>query len=203
VPDRGDSASKHRSTDAASAPARSDVAALSKEQVRKAYEAAMAVALAITRSGARAEEVVQDAFERLLTTRRWDSSKGPLDRHMAGIVRSLLNIGFHAAAPKKEAQAQKSYQHEVIGVRSESAETLALSASEKAERSAHAEGELEQLRASVAAHPVAPGVLRCRAEGLHKAADIAAELNVSVDEVYRANELLRERLKKIRKGEPR
>jgi DNA-directed RNA polymerase specialized sigma24 family protein len=42
-----------------------------KDEVREAYEAAMAVALAMTRSKERAADLVQDAFERILTTRPW------------------------------------------------------------------------------------------------------------------------------------
>jgi hypothetical protein len=43
-------------------------------------------------------------------------------------------------------------------------------------------------------------VLRCRREhGLAKAGEIAAKLGIPVDQVYRANEVLKERLRTLRK----
>jgi DNA-directed RNA polymerase specialized sigma24 family protein len=173
----------------------------SKEDLRAAYVAAMAFALALTRSKARAQDVVQDAFERLLTTRPWDPSKGPLDAHMMGIVRSLLNIARRSASARNEARAHEEYHAEVVGRQTESAEHETLEHAGAEERRTAAATVLEQLTARVAAHPVAPGVLRCRAEGLQKAGDIATALGVPVDQVYRANELLKEQLQKIREAD--
>ena len=169
----------------------------SKEEVRDAVDAAMAVALAITRSKQRAEDIVQDAFERALTTRQWDRSKGPFDRYMAGVVRSLLNIAFHSAAPEREAKAHEGFYDEVAGRRTESAEVKVLEYAEGEERDARAVEDVERLRASVEGHPVAQAVLRCREQGIDKAAHIARELKVPVEQVYRANELLKEHLGKI------
>ena len=169
----------------------------SKEEVRDAVDAAMAVALAITQSRQRAEDVVQDAFERALTTRHWDRSKGPFDRYMAGVVRSLLNIAFHSAGPEREAKAHEGFYDEVAGRWTESAEVKTLEYAEAEERDARAVEDLERLRASVAEHPVAPEVLKCRERGIDKAAQIARELEVPVQKVYRANELLKEHLGKI------
>jgi hypothetical protein len=44
------------------------------------------------------------------------------------------------------------------------------------------------------------GVLRCKSEGINKAADIARELNASPKEVYRAIELLKDHLTRMRAG---
>ncbi len=175
------------------------VRSLSKKDIREAHRAAMVVALALTRNRSRAEDVVQDAFERVMTTRPWDPAKGSLERHLAGIVRSLVNIAHHAAAPRLEAEAQETLYDEV-GRTTGSAEEKMLDAAEVAARDAHAEGELARLGAGVANHAVASGVLRCRAEGMEKSAEIARALDVPIDQVYRANELLSERLRKMREA---
>jgi DNA-directed RNA polymerase specialized sigma24 family protein len=172
----------------------------SKEELRDAYEAAMGLAMAITRSKQRAEEVVQDAFERLLTTRRWDRSKGPLDAHMLGAVRSLLSNAQRSAVPRKEATAHAAFHDQVAGRRTESYEHQTLEHAEAAERQESAATEVERLMAMAAEDPVALGVLRSRAEGLRKAGDIAAKLGVPVEQVYRANEFLKLQLKKIREA---
>jgi DNA-directed RNA polymerase specialized sigma24 family protein len=177
-----------------------DPAPPSKEELREAYAAAMALAMAITRSKQRADEVVQDAFERLLTTRRWDRGKGPLDVHMMGAVRSLLSNAHRSAVPRKEATAHEAFQDEAAGRRTESPEHQALEHAEAVERQASAASALDRLTERVSGDPVASGVLRCRAEGLQKAGDIAAALGVPVEQVYRANELLKLQLKKIREA---
>jgi DNA-directed RNA polymerase specialized sigma24 family protein len=172
-----------------------------KEQMRAAYEVAMVTALVITRSKVRAEEAVQDAFERLLTTRRWDPSKGSLERHMAGIVRSLLSISFHAAEPRKKAAAEVAFQDEVVGRTESPFETAALEAKELSEQDARSERQLERLRASVAHHPLASAVLRCHVDGIVEPRRIARALGVSNERVHRANTLLRSYRDKIREAE--
>jgi len=172
----------------------------SKEEVREAYVAAMRLAMAITRSKQRAEEVLQDAFERQLTTRRWDRCKGPYDAFMLGVVRSLLSNAHRSAVPRKEARAHEGFHDEVAGRKTESYEHQTIEHAEAAERQMDAATALERLTAAVAGNPVASGVLRSRAEGLHKAGDIAAALGVPVEQVYRANEFLKLQLKKIQEA---
>jgi DNA-directed RNA polymerase specialized sigma24 family protein len=172
----------------------------SKTEVRAAYEAALAYAIKMTRSRERAQEVVQDAFDRVLTTRPWNPDKVPFEVHMIGIVRSLLDAVFHSAAARHEAQAAEGFHAEVVGRSSLSAEDRALAHAETEMRREAAARDLERLAQRVADHPVAPGVLRCRGDGITKAADIARELGVPVEQVYRANELLKEQLRKIREG---
>jgi DNA-directed RNA polymerase specialized sigma24 family protein len=173
---------------------------LSKQDLRDAYRAALALAMKITRSKARADDVVQDAMERLLTTRTWDPTKGPLEEHVVGIVRSLLNIAHRSAAPRREAQAHEGFHAEVVGRQTESAEHRTLEHVEAETRQQDAAGVLERLTAQVAEHPVALGVLRCRADGLERARDMAATLGVPVEEIYRANELLKYHLKLYREA---
>jgi DNA-directed RNA polymerase specialized sigma24 family protein len=172
----------------------------SKTEVRAAYEAALTFAIKVTRSRERGQELVQAAFERMLTTRAWDPGKVPFDVHMIGIVRSLLYIEHHSAQPRNEQHAGEGFHQEVVGRSTASAEDRALEHAEAEMRREMAARQLEQLAERVADHPVAPGVLRCRTEGVTRAADIATHLGVPVEQVYRANELLKEQLKKIREG---
>lgn len=172
----------------------------SRTEVRAAYEAALAYAIKLTRSRERAQELVQTAFDRVLSTRTWDPAKLPFDVYVIGVVRSLLNIEHRSAAPRNEAAAGEGFHQEVVGRSTPSAEDKALEHAEAEMRRERAVRDLERLGQRVADHPVAPGVLRCRGDGIIKAADIARELGVSVEQVYRANELLKEQLKKIREG---
>lgn len=177
-----------------------DDASPSKKETRDAYAAAMALALARTRSKQRAEDFVQEAFKRLLTTRPWDRNRGPFERHVLGIVASLISNEYRGAATRNEAVAQQAFHDEVVGHHTTSAEEQVLEQADDKERQAGATREIEQLRASVAGDQVACDVLQWRGEGLHKAADIANALGVDIDQVYRSNELLRDRLKKIREA---
>ena len=173
---------------------------LSKQDLRDAYKAALALAMKLTRSKARADDVVQDAMERLLTTRPWDPSKGPLDEHVVGIVRSLLNIAHRSAAPRREARAHEGFHAEVVGRQTESPGHGTLEHAESDARQKDAGTILEKLTSQVAGHPVALGVLRCREDGIERARDMAAALRVPVEEIYRANELLKYHLKLIREA---
>jgi RNA polymerase sigma factor (sigma-70 family) len=176
-----------------------DPASPTKQELIDAYQAALAFALRVTKSKARADDVVQDAVERLLTTRAgWDRDTVPLDAYLIGIVRSLLSNARRSTLPRKVAAAQEGFHDEVVGRHTASPEDRTLAHAESAERQTDAATELELLTTSVADYPVPLGVLHCRAEGLDKASEIAAKLRVPVDDVYRANEMLRLHLKKIR-----
>jgi DNA-directed RNA polymerase specialized sigma24 family protein len=178
-----------------------ELAAVSKKELRDALESATQLALAMTKSKARADDIAQTAFERLLTTRRWNPSRGPLVMHVLGIVRSLLNIAHRSKAPERDAKAHEGFHREVVGDHTGSPEDKALEQAEDTARSSKAASELDELQARVAHQAVPSGVLRCRTEGIDKAADIARKLKVPVEQVYRASELLRYHLKKIRAGE--
>ncbi len=89
-----------------------DPATPSKEELRDAYAAALAYALKKTGSKARADDALQDASELLLTTRKWDRTRGPLDVYLIGIVRSVLS---HARASVAQDTAHDADQVHVEG----------------------------------------------------------------------------------------
>jgi RNA polymerase sigma factor (sigma-70 family) len=169
-------------------------------EVREAYEEAMAVAVAMTRSKVRAQEIVQDAFERILTTRPWSRAERTFAQHAANTVRSLvLHAGISkSAAHDKEAHA--GFHEHGIGHSAPSAEEKTLQHTDDEARHSDAEDEVDALDATLEDNPGARQVLRCRRETeLTKAGDIAAKLGIPVAQVYRANEALKERLKTLRK----
>jgi DNA-directed RNA polymerase specialized sigma24 family protein len=180
-----------------------EIAALTKEEVRAAYQAALLFAIRIMKSNEAGQELVQRAFERLLTTRRWKG--GSLEQHLIGIVMSLRNIEYRSKREEREANLHEGYHREVAGFAHASHEDAALDRAEIEQRRMDAEDDLARLEAAVAHHTVAVGMLRLlRAEPL-KAAAVAERLGVPVAHVYRAKELVQYHLEKIRKarGEPR
>jgi DNA-directed RNA polymerase specialized sigma24 family protein len=171
-----------------------------EDEAREAAEAAMVAALGMTRSRQRAEELVQSAFEAVMTTRPWARSERSLARHLAGVVWSLASHEHTSQRPKMEAAAHRGWHREELGVTAASPEDKTLHRAEEETRQADAEAELEALEASLAGNDLARSVLRCRRENdAVKAADIAAKLDVPVEQVYRANEFLRDHLRTIRK----
>jgi DNA-directed RNA polymerase specialized sigma24 family protein len=185
----------------ATRPARyPELAAVTPKELQALFESLYRVALALTRSRARAEEVVENAFERLLTTRRWNPGKAPLAKHLAYIVKSLVMHEESSTRPERDQAAAEGFYRETETERAESSEQKNLLYAESASRQAEAARELEELRASVAHQPLVSEVLRKREEGLERAADVAQALGVPVERVYRANEVLREHLKRIRQS---
>ena len=171
---------------------------VSKEEFREVYAAATRFALALMRDRARADDLVSETFEKLLTTRRWDPTKKPLLDHVLGAIRSNRSNRFHSKAGEHAAVAHEGYQREEAGMEAVSPETKNLERAEEEGAQADAEAELEALAKSVEKHAVAPRVLACRRAGKTKRSEIADELGVSPAEVSLANDVLRDHLRKIR-----
>jgi DNA-directed RNA polymerase specialized sigma24 family protein len=173
----------------------------SDQEKRSAYRAAVQLADSITHSSDRARDVVQEAFLRTLSTRPWRADDVTFEDHMLGIVRSLLNIEHRSAARRNASLAADGFHREVVGYRTESAEADHLEHEHWARRDADAASLYEKLAAAIAHHPVAPEVLRCVLDGNHKAADVAERLGVPVEKVYRANEVIKDNLRRIREDD--
>jgi DNA-directed RNA polymerase specialized sigma24 family protein len=176
------------------------LAAISKDEFRAIWRSATQVALRFTKSKLRADELMSDVYEKLVTKRLW-SGKEPLEEHLIGIMKSLLYIQRRSKKGEREVEAQKGFQREVRPEVVASVEEAAIETGDAAEREADATRELEELQRRAAKHPVMSGVLRCKAAGTHKAADIAVALNVPVQQVYRAIELLKDHMQRMRAGE--
>jgi len=171
-----------------------------RDEVRAAYEAAMGVAVAVTRSKQRAVDYVQAAFESFLSgARPWVRSKGPFDKHMMGAVRSIISNARVARREERDSKAHATFQ-ENVGNEAASAEERNLRQAEDEERDAGVVDELGALEASLGDNEDARAVLQCRraSEEPLKAAEIAQRTGIPVGRVYRANELIREHLQKLR-----
>jgi DNA-directed RNA polymerase specialized sigma24 family protein len=173
----------------------------SDQEKRSAYRAAVHLAESITHSNDRARDVVQEAFLRTLKTRPWRAGEVTFEDHMLGVVRSLLNIEHRSVARRNEVLAANGFHREVVGHHTESAEADLLEREYWASRDAAAESLYEKVAAAVAHHAVAHAVLRCAFDGNHKAADIAERLGVPVEKVYRANEVIKDNLRRIREAD--
>ena len=175
-----------------------ELAELSPAKMRELFELAYAVALALTKSRPLSDELVQTTFERLMTTRRWDGIR-PIEVHVAGIVKSLLSNRRNSEKSERKEIAHERFHYEVVGQRIASPEDRTIENATEEERLRTAARELDELAAKVAGHPVAARVLKERAAGPNKPADIARAIGVPVDEVYRANDVLRRNLRAMRK----
>jgi len=175
-----------------------ELASLTKDQMRALFELAQSVARAITKSDSQSDNIVQTTFELLLTTRRWDGKK-PLEAHVVGIVKSLISHAYAKEKSTRPARAHEGFHYENVGHHSPSPEDKTLDASADEQKQSRATRELDELGAKVAKHPLAPRVLEKRRQGLTKAADIAQALGANVDEVYRANDVLRRNLQALRR----
>ena len=170
------------------------------DEVREAYEAAMAAALGMTKSRQRAEELVQDAFEAAMTTRPWTRKDLTFKQHLVGAVWSLASHEHTSQRPRMERDAARGWHREDVGMKAPSPEDKTLHRAEEEGRQTSADAELDELDASLADNETARRVLRCRREHeMVKAADIAGKLGLPVEQVYRANEALKERLRTMRK----
>jgi DNA-directed RNA polymerase specialized sigma24 family protein len=180
-----------------------EIAALSKDEFRAIYEQATLIVLGITQSKTRTDELMQAASVLLLTTRRWDRDKGPLLKHLVGIARSVLSHSYRREKTDRAdraAQDRESFQREVIGTEARSAEDDTVDRTDADERQVAAARELDELDASLPEGSDAQRVLRCRRAGekRKKPAEIAHELGLPVERVYRANKLLLHHVRRIR-----
>jgi len=107
-------------------------------------------------------------------------------------------------ASKMEAEAARGWHREDVGKKTPSTEDKMLHRVDEESRQSAAEAELDALDASLGDNEDARRVLRCRREHeLVKAREIAAKLGMKVEVVYRANEVLRDHLRAVRKRRDR
>lgn len=170
------------------------------EEAREAIEAAMIAALGMTKSKQRAEELVQDAFEACLTTRPWSRKEHSFKHHLFGAVWSLTSHQNTSKRPANERAAAAGWHREEAGFAAPSPEDRTLHRAEEEGRQTSADEELDALDASLGDNEVARRVLRCRRDSeAVKAREIAEKLGLAPEQVYRANEVIRDHLRALRK----
>lgn len=175
---------------------------ISNEEFRQVYATLVQIAHAILKSKPRADELVHRTCLKLMTTRRWDAT-GPFVDYAVGAMKSELSNSFTSKAGEKAEKAADGHQREVVGRdHAPSPEEATLEQARIEQQQGEADDELDRLAARVAKNETLAAVLRCRRDGMVKPSVIAEELKLPVTAVYKANELLRYHLKKMREGQP-
>jgi Sigma-70 region 2 len=161
------------------------------------HEAVLDFAEKITRSREAAEELTQEAFLRLMTTRAWDPlGKTSLERHVCGIVRSLLWAERTSKRPEVERRAMT--EHALVADGGRSAETMSLDRAERERKEALGVQRLGKLRIKLKGYGLGLLILDLmQNEGLRKPAELAARTGRPVSEVNDARERVRRYMKSI------
>ncbi len=176
-----------------------EMRALSREEFRALYAKVTRAALALTKSEARADQLVSEAFERIRTSRNYPREQGvPLAVFVVQVMKSILSHERKSKASARRNEAHDGYHREVVGFDIPSPEDAFVEHADLQSREAHYAGEYERLAARVAGNERYAAVLRCMLEGIEKAGDIAARLGVPVTQVYDAKEGLKHHLGKMR-----
>jgi DNA-directed RNA polymerase specialized sigma24 family protein len=158
-----------------------------------AWSRVLLLGLRVTDSLARAEDIRQEAYLRLITTRRWDRDRHSFLKHMLLVATSILKHGDKARARRThyEAEAGAEYKRE-RGVTTPSPEHDMLEHAENERSRDFAVRALAELRRKLAGFPVELRLvdhaeqLEARDEELEKPAELAKAMGVRVEEVYRA-----------------
>lgn len=158
-----------------------------------------------TKSKLLADDFVPNVFVKITRTRRWNPAKGPFSRHYMLCMKSELSNYWKSKAPEKEAEAHEGFAREELPTKTPSVEDDIIRDETEREvtavREAKAAREVELLRERVARHELMPRVIAALEHGTEERAAIADELGVPVQKVYRALDLMRHHLKKIRETE--
>ena len=163
-----------------------DLRQRTKEQQRELYELVLTAAHRATKSREKAREITQEAFVRVMTTRPWDASKEPsLERHMLGIVKSVLS---HERTSKRSDYESRAADEGALlsGGATESAETSGLGRAEREEQKAIAARRTGALRTKLVGHDLELTICDLVAEDVTKPADLVRHTGRTLGEVNSA-----------------
>jgi DNA-directed RNA polymerase specialized sigma24 family protein len=164
-------------------------------------EAVLDFAQKITRSREAAEELTQEALLRLMTTRPWNPlGKTSLERHVCGIVKSLLWAERMSKRPAVERRAMT--EHALLAEGGDSAEAISLDRAERERKEALGAQRVGKLRAKLKGYVLELLILDLmQNEGIRKPAALADRTGRPVGEVNDALERIRRYMKSIIAGE--
>jgi DNA-directed RNA polymerase specialized sigma24 family protein len=177
-----------------------ELASVPDRELREILRAARAYALTKTKSRVGADMLVSDVLMKLMTTRRWDPTRAPLQKYFLFVIKSEFSNQITSAAPERENSAHEGFHREVRPDHSPSAEDGILDHGEQKERHDQSRIELDALKARIARHPLMPRVLECRGEGMTPG-ETARLLQVPERDVYAAIKLLKHHLSRIRESD--
>jgi DNA-directed RNA polymerase specialized sigma24 family protein len=175
-----------------------ELQAIPEQELREACETLRAITIKILRSKRRALELYWGVWHKLLTTRRYDPTKGPLVPWMILVAKSVYSNAVEKVTRTAEhdAEAHEGFHREVAPVITASPEEEMLERAEAARAEAEAAEDFHALRARAAMHPIALRVVDLQMEG-HKPKAIAEIVGVDVTKVYQASDSIRDYLKEI------
>ncbi len=174
-----------------------DLRTMTPNERRELYVLVLDFAERITGSRAAAENLAQEAFLRLMTTRAWDPlGKTSLERHMCGIVKSLLWAERVSKRPEYERLAVA--EHALLAEGGRSAETMSLDRGEHEEKEALGRQRAGKLRAMLKGRALELLVLEVmQNEGLRKPAELAARTRKPAAAIDTSLRRIRRTLKRI------
>lgn len=178
----------------AAAPAAALPAGLrvSPEDWEEAWIAVLNLGLRVTGSLSHAEDARQEAFARLMTTRRWDGQK-PFVSHMMLVASSILKHDRKARRRRERYEAEGGAEY-----KRERGETTASREQDLIEHEEHADSQdraisaLTELRRRLAEYPLELRLIEhaeqaeARGDELGRPSELAKILGARVEEVYRA-----------------
>jgi DNA-directed RNA polymerase specialized sigma24 family protein len=164
-----------------------------------AWIAVLLFAFRVTKSPARADDIRQEAYLRLLTTRRWTSDgRTPFLRHMLLVASSILtheNKARHRRE-KRETDSGAEYKRD-RGVVTQSPEQHLFEVGQDIRNRERAVRVLAELRRRLAGFPLELRIIdrleqaEASDQDFETPAELAKALGVGVEEVYRARARIR------------
>jgi DNA-directed RNA polymerase specialized sigma24 family protein len=183
-----------------------DIRQLSKEERRELYERILVAACRLTRSRSAAEDLTQEAFLRLDTTRPWDPSRPTtFERHVFGILKSLLSQERASDPKRRELHRQAGTEQAALSNKGHSPETISLDQAERDGAEALATKRVALLRAKVADFELDLVILDLMSEDVTKRADLVRRTSRSPDQVKTSLARIRRHMDSIlaaERGEP-
>ena len=168
------------------------------DERRELHELVLLAAVRLTRSRQLAEDLTQEAFLRLATTRPWDPSRPTsLEQHMFGILKSLLSHERASDAARRELERKTEIDRAALSEAGRSAETISLDHARRKKAEDLATTRVAALRAELAGFELDLKILDLMSDGVEKRADLAQRTGRSPDEVKTALARIRRHMERI------
>ena len=175
-----------------------DIRKLTLDERRELYDAVFVVALRLTRCPTMADDLTQEAFLRLDTTRPWDPrGRTSLEQHMFGILKSVLSHERASDAARKERERKTEIDRLALSDAGHSTEVLSLDRARREKEQSLATRRVAALRASLAAFDLDLRIVALMSEGVTKRAHLVERTRGSLDDVKTALARIRRNMEDI------
>ncbi len=166
---------------------------------RDLYEIVLTYALRLTKSRAAAENLTQEAFVRLKTTRPWDRATEPsIAKHMMKTVKSLFFHERKSASARSDREVEAVVEQQTIGgAAAPSPEQMLLEEEGSELRRGSAAEQLETLRGLLVGHELELAILDLVDEDIDDRDEQARLTGHKIEEVYEAWRRIRRYAKQL------